>query len=260
MNCRYLLRGAALFGALLSLGLLAPQPVSAKARLSATVEGKGAPLVVFEAGHGDTQAVWRPIARIIARSTRTFRYDRPGYGGSADSPEPRDPCSAARRLHAELAARDLKPPYVLVGHSLGGLYQYVFAKLYPGEVAALVLVDGTHPDHWRTMHAEAPDTARAVEAVLPTFTAAMQRELREMGQCTAGFLDEPLDIPVRLLFRTRYDRDERGAFQQMTERLQKDWQRVSTDVAADRVERAGHYIQRDRSDVVIAAIRQFVAR
>ncbi|MBK7417536.1 MAG: alpha/beta hydrolase [Dechloromonas sp.] len=60
-----------------------------------------------------------------------FAYDRPGYGSNPASNTPRDPCTIATELRDQLRSAGLPPPYVLVGHSLGGLYQYVFARLYP---------------------------------------------------------------------------------------------------------------------------------
>ena len=65
----------------------------------------------------------------LASGQAVFAYDRPGYAGNPASEAPRDPCTVAAELRAQLRTAGLQPPYVLVGHSLGGLYQYVFARL-----------------------------------------------------------------------------------------------------------------------------------
>ena len=65
----------------------------------------------------------------LASGQAVFAYDRPGYAGNPASEALRDPCTVAAELRAQLRTAGLQPPYVLVGHSLGGLYQYVFARL-----------------------------------------------------------------------------------------------------------------------------------
>jgi pimeloyl-ACP methyl ester carboxylesterase len=108
--------------------------------------GQGEPVVVFENGLGATLDWWAKVWPDTVAQTRALAYDRAGYGRSDASLQPRDGAHVVEELRALLRAQDLPPPYVLVGHSLGGLYMQLFARQYPGEVAALVLVDSTHPD------------------------------------------------------------------------------------------------------------------
>ncbi len=82
----------------------------------------------------------------VAERTRVVAYDRAGVGWSDRGPEPRDGRQIATELHTALEAAAVGGPYVLVGHSFGGVYVRIFADLYPDEVAGLVLVDPTHPD------------------------------------------------------------------------------------------------------------------
>src|SRR3989344_4654934 len=111
--------------------------------------GQGAPVVVFENGLGANLDWWAKVWPDTVQETTALAYNRAGYGHSEASPGPRDGAHVVEELRALLKARKLPPPYVLVGHSLGGLYMQLFARQYPGEVAALVLVDSTHPDQMR---------------------------------------------------------------------------------------------------------------
>ncbi|MEZ4328229.1 MAG: alpha/beta hydrolase [Polyangiales bacterium] len=108
--------------------------------------GSGEATVVFEAGFGNDWSPWDAAASEVALEARVFAYSRPGYGASESTDTPRDPAHIVEDLRALLAARGYSPHYVLVGHSFGGTYVELFAKSYPDEVAALVLVDARHRD------------------------------------------------------------------------------------------------------------------
>lgn len=108
--------------------------------------GTGKATVVFESGFGNDWSPWDPIAGEVAAKARVFAYSRPGYGRSDPSTDPRDAAHIVEDLRSLLATRGYAPPYVLVGHSFGGTYMELFAKRYPGEVAALVLVESRHRD------------------------------------------------------------------------------------------------------------------
>src|ERR1700742_916616 len=89
----------------------------------ARLEGHGPRTVILEAGLGDTLDVWKDVQpRIAAGCSRTIAYNRAGYGGSDIAEGPRDSATIVAELRAELKRRNIDPPYVLVGHSLGGLY------------------------------------------------------------------------------------------------------------------------------------------
>lgn len=105
----------------------------------------GAPLVVFENGLGGTKEWWKKVFPEIAKDTSVFAYNRPGYGNSEAPTTPRDGEHIVNELRMLLGSLGLNPPYILVGHSLGGLYMQDFARRYPNEVHALILVDSTHP-------------------------------------------------------------------------------------------------------------------
>ncbi len=103
------------------------------------------PTVVFENGLGAELAGWAEVLAGLPPDAAHFAYNRAGNGRSAAAAAPRDGATIVAELRAVLAAEGFRPPYVLVGHSLGGLYMQLFARAHPEEVEALILVDSTHP-------------------------------------------------------------------------------------------------------------------
>lgn len=148
-------RRRALAGLAFSL-VLAPIAVRAAPSTVETVQGRrvesllvgpssGRPVVVFENGSRMTLDTWSAVTGALAGEATVFTYNRAGYGQSDAADGPRSGEAVVENLRALLAARGLKPPYVLVGHSLGGLYMQWFARRHPQEVQALVLVDSVYP-------------------------------------------------------------------------------------------------------------------
>lgn len=115
-------------------------------RLNLYCKGSGTPTVVFDSGMGDSMMVWALVQPAVAAATKACSYDRAGLGFSDPSPQPRTSANMVEDLHRLLRAAHLRPPYVLVGHSLGGMNIKLYAELYLSEVAGLVFVDPTHED------------------------------------------------------------------------------------------------------------------
>ena len=105
--------------------------------------GEGEPTVILEAGGGSSSAVWLAVQPQVSRVTRVCSYDRAGLGWSQPGTGTRDAETIADDLHALLAAASVDPPYVMVGHSLGGPLIMVFGHEFDGEVVGLVYVDST---------------------------------------------------------------------------------------------------------------------
>jgi len=116
-------------------------------RLHLQCTGAGSPTVVLESGLGSPALVWALVQPETARLTRACSYDRRGYGYSDPvGPEPRTAEQIATDLHTLLERGGERGPYVLVGHSLGGLVARVFAARFPAATAGLVMVDASHED------------------------------------------------------------------------------------------------------------------
>lgn len=115
--------------------------------------GEGAPTVLLEAGSGSTSSQWAWILPRLATTTRTCAYDRAGMGWSVPRGTERDAQTVARELHTLLEAAQIPGPYVLVGHSAGALYVWLYTALFPEEVAGLVLLDPVHPEQFEQMPA-----------------------------------------------------------------------------------------------------------
>jgi pimeloyl-ACP methyl ester carboxylesterase len=127
--------------------------------------GDGSPTVVLESGLdiGGSWA-WNQVHDDIAAITRTCAYDRAGILWSEPRDGPRDGHRIAHELHSLLAAANERGPYVMVGHSLGGLLVRVFDHDFEGEVVGVVLVDSAHPEQ---MHRFALDHLAGIERPPP---------------------------------------------------------------------------------------------
>lgn len=120
-------------------------------RLRIDCTGTGSPTVVLESGLGDASFYWARISAAVAPTTRVCVYDRAGRGWSEPAPKPQDGLAVAADLHTLLSKSGNAGPYVLVGHSSGGVYVRIFAAQYPDEVAGMVLLDAQPPDPFTSL-------------------------------------------------------------------------------------------------------------
>lgn len=259
--------------------------------------GDGNPTVVLDSGLGDTYISWRAVQPEIAKFTRVCSYDRAGLGYSDPSPEPRTSKVMAQELHALLQAAAIPPPYILVGHSMGGYDVRLFASEHRNEVAGMVLVDSSHPDQEnhlppemknfegteiresefleftmpfgipRFMHLCEDDVvARAAEC---NFHSAREgvAELKAIHESAAqagatGLLG---DLPLVVLSHdpnkpsSEFPPDLSKSINEAWEKMQEDLSHLSTRGTQVVAKGSSHYIQLDRPDVVIAAVRDVIA-
>ena len=150
-------------------------------RLYLFEDGKGEATVLFESGIGATHLNWRGIQDPIATLAHTITYDRAGLGWSSPCHTPRTPCNIAAELHQMLETAGIQPPYVLVGHSFGGLVMRRYALLYPEEVAGVVLVDPMRSEEWPPLNPNRQSQLdlgkRLIRCALPVVRCGLARLL-----------------------------------------------------------------------------------
>ena len=123
-------------------------------RLHLHCAGDGQPTVVFDAALGASSLSWSLVHPEVARVTRACVYDRAGFGWSEAGPLPRTAGRIATELRQLLQSAGVPPPYVLVGHSFGGLVMRLFTARHRADVAGLVLIEPAIPDEWAEPSAE----------------------------------------------------------------------------------------------------------
>lgn len=270
--------------------------------------GNGSPIVVFESGLDTMGSLsWSAVHDPVAATTRACAYSRAGVMWSEPRPGKFEPDGEARDLHALLAAAGERPPYVMVGHSLGGPYIMNFTRLFPQDVAGLVFVDASHPDQVDRMAQAAgkkmeagggmlkaasalswtgiprlvmshtdnptfPPRAKAAEDAY--FSLSLPSAMDEADSLNAtlsdaGQLRQLGDRPIVVLTATKpYPAAMLKAVKltpEQGQRIQTVWKELHNEEASwshhsrhELVPDATHYIQFDRPDVVIAAVREVV--
>jgi pimeloyl-ACP methyl ester carboxylesterase len=258
--------------------------------------GQGTPAVILDSGLGDSFVSWAKVQPQISKFTRVCTYDRAGLGYSGASPRPRTSKVMAEELHTLLQAAGVAPPYVLVGHSMGGYNVRLFASRYPGEVTGMVLVDSSHPDQDNRFPPELKDldktwvreqefltfsmpfgvprllgfcegdaAVRAVDCNFHSFREGLV-ELKNFPESaaqagTTGLLG---DLPLAVLSHDPEKPDPytpadiRKPFNDAWDKMQDDLTHLSTRGTRTIAKNSGHYIQLDRPDLVIEAVRNVV--
>jgi pimeloyl-ACP methyl ester carboxylesterase len=214
----------------------------------------GAPVVVFENGLGASMQSWDKVFRDIGQDATVFAYNRPGYSRSEPATTPRDGAHIMDELRALLRRQGLMPPYVLVGHSLGGLYMQLYARQHPEEIRGLVLVDSTHPTQMEGA-GSLERQAWWMRALVYLFLSGdKKREFDAMPATGLAVLALPTvtNKPVIILSAVdtrnsdmaKHANNKRMDFLRLYPQGRQQWVK------------SGHFIQTDKPEVVIGAIRK----
>jgi pimeloyl-ACP methyl ester carboxylesterase len=146
--------------------------------------GTGTPSVILESGLGGSWLDWALVQTELSKAAQVCSYDRAGMGWSDPGRGPRSSAQIAAELDQLLSRAGVPPPYVLVGHSLGGLHIRVYAAKYPQKVAGLVFVDATHPREFEMLPAEVKEETEAeIKLVGMTKMLMASGMARLMGAC-----------------------------------------------------------------------------
>jgi pimeloyl-ACP methyl ester carboxylesterase len=230
-------------------------------------QGTGSPVVVLEAGSGGGESTWSQVQPDIARFTRVCAYDRVGIGRSSrPAPRPHSLDQAVGELHSLLAGAGVPPPYVLVGHSLGGVYVRLFASAHPDEVAGMVLIDVATEEQPSRFWALLPDAAlNEFRAQVDSSPEGFDYEtllagLAELQASRRSLGDKPL-----IVLTAGHVTPNPGASPEQTAKQGSAWHdmqaeltRLSKNSAQVIAVNSGHFIQLDAPKLVIAAVRQVV--
>ena len=212
--------------------------------------------VVFENGLGGRIEWWKKVLLEISKDTMTFAYNRPGYGESDSVLTPRDGSHVVDELRSLLRSKGLNPPYILVGHSLGGLYMQLFARRYPDEVSALILVDSTHPKQLDGEGAIEKQSfwVRGIVGALVTGTA--KEELNLLPQTGEQVLRLPtlLNKPVFVLSASQ-PLEEKSKLADDANEKRKDMARLYPNSKQIWVD-SGHGIPLEKPELVVSVIRE----
>jgi pimeloyl-ACP methyl ester carboxylesterase len=228
--------------------------------------GSGEPTVVLEAGLTDSAATWSGIVPAITAVTQVVSYDRPNTTACASdpAPAPRTAADVVADLHALLSAAAVPGPYVLVGHSVGGLFVRLYASRYPDEVAGLVLVDASHEEQDERRRAlVSPELFAAEQQAVHANTEGIDLDA-SFAQVRAARAAPLRPMPLVVLSAGQDDPAFFPAGWPMeAEALLHD--DLQTDLAGlvpggrhVIAEHSGHYIQQSQPDLVVAAIRDVV--
>jgi pimeloyl-ACP methyl ester carboxylesterase len=258
--------------------------------------GDGSPTVILDSGLGDTYLSWRKVQPEIAKFTRVCSYDRAGLGYSDPGSEPRTSKVIAQELHALLVAANVAPPYVIVGHSMGGFDVRVYTSMYRDEIAGMVLVDASHPDQenrfppelknlegsWRreeefitfTMPFGVPrllglcqsdpvlraadcnaHSAREQMAEMRSFpeSATETAATGSLGDLPLAVLSHDPDLPLNGL-----PVDLAKPMNEAWTKMQDELAHLSTRGTRQIAKNSTHYIQLDRPDIVVDAVKNVV--
>ena len=259
-------------------------------RLFLECRGTGSPTVILEAGAGNNGQTWdtagltagakqRAVLPGVATFTRVCAYDRPGtildaehVSRSDPAPMPRTAAEIVADLHALLSAAATPGPYVLVGHSFGGLVVRRYAAIYPDDVAGMVLVDAAHEDYYATQQELLTPTQRQEMTALaeqgpPDLAGYVDRERLDTATSASEMRQALSQAPLRPmpLIVLTHGRPWAWPAGYPADNLEAAWKPLQEQLAAQSpesrlivAEQSGHFIPGDQPGLVVDAIRQVV--
>lgn len=242
-----------------------------------TCAGQGSPLVVLEAGLDVGHSTWTTIQPAVAQFTRVCSYDRAGLEQSAPAPTPRTSQQVVADLHTLMGKASLPGPYVLVGHSFGGLHTRLYASEYPDEVVGMVLIDAIHPDWWARARALLPTAAPDESPRLQNFRKFLTEDVNDPSRnregidieistaqvrATGSLGDRPLVVLTAGIPNALAPGLPANLEAQLVRLMQQDLQAELAQLSSNSMHavapQSGHNIQNDQPDLVIQAIRSVV--
>ncbi|MEB2301188.1 alpha/beta hydrolase [Lysinibacillus xylanilyticus] len=216
---------------------------------------KNTPTVIMDAGYGDYSKTWKHIVSEISVLTDVLVYDRAGLGKSEKSPNPRTSTYMVKELKEALIRLNIRPPFILVGHSFGGVNARIYTSEYPQEVAGLVLVDSTPEDYKErflpTMSKEFQDAYNKQFVYEATYDEFME-SLKQLKNSRRE-ISVPL-IVISAGKKAHYSEESQGLWNKM----QKEILQISSNGEFIIAKNSTHYIQNDEPEVVVNAVKRLI--
>jgi pimeloyl-ACP methyl ester carboxylesterase len=213
------------------------------------------PTVVMDAGYGDYSKAWDSVIGELSEITEVLVYDRAGLGKSEKSPNRRTSCEMVKELKELLSSLDIKPPYLFVGHSFGGVNVSVYAHEYPEEVAGLVLVDSTPVDYRERFLPTMPSDfqeAYSKQFVREGNYEEFMESLKQLKE-----YKKTLRMPIMVLAAGKKDHYSEAS-QELWNIMQRELALISSKGEWVLAKNSAHYIQRDEPQVVIKAVEKLI--
>lgn len=228
-------------------------------QLSYRVLGRGQPVLVMISGLGEGMSTFADVAPRLAQHATIIVYDRAGYGGSAPAPEMRDAAAMDRELSELLHQSGVRGPYVVLGHSVGGLYAEYFAAHHADEVAGLILEDSRPADFTRRCEAAHIQMCAAPAAIAMRGPKGEQQEFQALAATAQQVEASPQsDAPTLVLSRAISTRP--SAWDAL-------WAQNQNDLAARyrngrhlNAPNGGHYIHVDAAAWFVSTVTDFLRR
>jgi len=229
-------------------------------KLRMVTAGEGSPTVVFESGRGVGLETWSKVFPQIAAVTKAVVYDRAGIGESEVGPLPRTAEQISKELHLALRNAGINPPYILVGHSLGGPIIQVFTGAYPGEVGGLVMVDPSLKDFFDWVRTRFPEIAGRPRAESPDIPVSIrnEREVLDTSLAQAARATLRYDLPVRIVTGARRDSVRLPEVIDRWNLTHSRWTYGFSEAKHVLATESGHFVQEQSPHLVIKAISEVV--
>ncbi len=246
-------------------------------RLAWWSSGSGTPTVVLETGLGAESAEWQPVQSAIENRFRVFRHDRAGRGASDRIDGPRDANAMIDDLAKLLHAAHMPAPWLLVGHSYGGLLMRLFAQRFRAQTCGLVLVEAMHEDQFEVFGPAfvepTPDDSTALTAMRALWCDGWRD-----ARTTPEGIDFPKsfdavraigtlgDLPLAVIVADSFahspffDEQQRTGLQHQWEAMQASFLGLSSRAELIRVPHSEHFVQRDAPQAIVDAIDSVARR
>jgi pimeloyl-ACP methyl ester carboxylesterase len=229
--------------------------------------GDGSPTLVLESGGGEAASQWAGILPDLARQTRVIAYSRAGFGKSSPSTLPGSPQLSVTELHQLLQALGESGPFVLAGHSWGGLLVRLYASTFPTEVAGLVLIDATHEAQVARYEAMKPGFSFAAEVrkmlakAPPAVRDVYEQAIRVGVEQKVDGMTPMRDLPLAVITAVKPCPPQVSwtcsdpAVWPMWRHLHSEWSERSTASLHIVSARTEHYVMNDQPSLIVDAVK-----